>query len=307
MSSPGRRAVVRAFRMDPVEQVRPSYASEVPRLSPLTPVAGAVTAAPPISRPTSGPTTGSRSASTRILFPFRLEILGFPVARLEVASDRPLALVVARLCDVWPDGASTLITRGLMNLSHHAGHEEPQDLVPGERFVAEVTAQLDRLLGPSRAPPSSCHLAFILAVGLAVPEPVTLSLFVGGASSLQLPLADGIAAYLPPEHFSSPEQAATPAHSPAGSAGRHSRTVLRDVASGTVEFVSRTSASEPLRLLESGLEYSEDECDLHRIVEGEPLSAFASSERADRDRPGRLAHKRSGRSAPCPRRPKSSS
>ena len=43
-----------------------------------------------------------------------LEILGFPLARLEVSSDRPLALVVARLCDLWPDGESNLITRGTL-------------------------------------------------------------------------------------------------------------------------------------------------------------------------------------------------
>ena len=67
-----------------------------------------------------------------------LEILGFPRARLEVSSDVPQALVAVRLCDVWPDGASTLITRGVRNLTHRHGDDEPVALVPGERYVVEV-------------------------------------------------------------------------------------------------------------------------------------------------------------------------
>ena len=39
--------------------------------------------------------------------PERLEILGYPEVTLRLESDRPLALVIVRLCEVWPDGAST--------------------------------------------------------------------------------------------------------------------------------------------------------------------------------------------------------
>jgi putative CocE/NonD family hydrolase len=53
-----------------------------------------------------------------------LEILGNAVAALKLSSDQPQALVAARLCDVWPDGSSTLITRGILNLSQRnpTGH-----------------------------------------------------------------------------------------------------------------------------------------------------------------------------------------
>ena len=54
-----------------------------------------------------------------------LEILGFPEASLELAVDRPNALVAVRLCDVFPDGTSALVTRGLLNLSHRESHEHP--------------------------------------------------------------------------------------------------------------------------------------------------------------------------------------
>ena len=61
-----------------------------------------------------------------------LEILGVVRARLLVSSDQPVALVAARLCDVAPDGASTLVTRGLLNLTHRESDEWPAPLPPGE-------------------------------------------------------------------------------------------------------------------------------------------------------------------------------
>ena len=61
----------------------------------------------------------------------RLELLGFPEVALTLASDRPCALVAARLCDVAPDGVSTLVTTGVLNLTHRESHEHPTPLVPG--------------------------------------------------------------------------------------------------------------------------------------------------------------------------------
>jgi putative CocE/NonD family hydrolase len=61
----------------------------------------------------------------------RLEILGAPVVELDVAADEPQALLAARLNDVQPDGTSTLVTYGLLNLCHREGHAEPAALEPG--------------------------------------------------------------------------------------------------------------------------------------------------------------------------------
>ena len=69
----------------------------------------------------------------------RLEILGFPAVDLTVSVDRPLALLCIRLCDVAQDGSSTLVTRGLLNLAHREGHEEPVPLVPGTRYAVTVS------------------------------------------------------------------------------------------------------------------------------------------------------------------------
>ena len=67
-----------------------------------------------------------------------VEILGQPAAVLALAADQPLALVVVRLCDVLEDGRSCLITRGLLNLTHRHGHDQPEPVVPGEPMTVRV-------------------------------------------------------------------------------------------------------------------------------------------------------------------------
>jgi predicted acyl esterase len=68
----------------------------------------------------------------------RLEILGAPVLTLDVASDRPNALVYVRLCDVAPDGASTRVSFATLNLTHRNGHARPEPLTPGKRYRVRV-------------------------------------------------------------------------------------------------------------------------------------------------------------------------
>jgi uncharacterized protein len=60
-----------------------------------------------------------------------LEVLGYGRLHLTVTSPAPVAYLSAKLCDVFPDGTSTLVTRGLLNLTHRIGHEHPQPLAPG--------------------------------------------------------------------------------------------------------------------------------------------------------------------------------
>ncbi|RPI06070.1 MAG: hypothetical protein EHM63_08865, partial [Actinobacteria bacterium] len=44
-------------------------------------------------------------------------VLGRPLARIELRVDEPRAQVIARLCDVGPDGSSTLVSMGALNTS----------------------------------------------------------------------------------------------------------------------------------------------------------------------------------------------
>ncbi len=67
-----------------------------------------------------------------------LPIVGQPVVRLRVAADQPEAFVFARLCDVWPDGESHLITRGNLNLTHRDSNADPTPLEPGTFYDVEI-------------------------------------------------------------------------------------------------------------------------------------------------------------------------
>ena len=74
-------------------------------------------------------------------FSAELEIMGHPRLALTVASTAPVAFVSAKLCDVWPDGTSALVSRGILNLTHRGSHEYPEPLeVDGE---VDVIIELD--------------------------------------------------------------------------------------------------------------------------------------------------------------------
>ncbi|MFW5830393.1 MAG: CocE/NonD family hydrolase, partial [Planctomycetota bacterium] len=75
-----------------------------------------------------------------------VEILGMPMLQVELSSDQPEAMLAARLSDVRPDGATTRITYGLLNLSDRDGHAHPQPLVPGktERVLLSLNGVAQR-------------------------------------------------------------------------------------------------------------------------------------------------------------------
>lgn len=70
--------------------------------------------------------------------PGELEVLGHPRLRLAVTSSHPVAFLSARLCDVFPDGASALVSRGVLNLAHREGHDRPTPLEPGTPTAVEL-------------------------------------------------------------------------------------------------------------------------------------------------------------------------
>ena len=68
-------------------------------------------------------------------------LVGHPVARLRVSVDQPVASLSVKLCDVFADGCSALVSRGSLNLAHRAGSADPTPLAPGEAY--EVDVELD--------------------------------------------------------------------------------------------------------------------------------------------------------------------
>jgi predicted acyl esterase len=69
------------------------------------------------------------------------EILGQCELQVEVTASKPVAFLSAKLCDVFPDGTSALITRGMLNLTHRNSSVKPEPLVPGEPVA--VTIELE--------------------------------------------------------------------------------------------------------------------------------------------------------------------
>jgi predicted acyl esterase len=68
-----------------------------------------------------------------------IDILGAPELLVTLSADKPQANIAVRLCDVHPDGASELISYGVLNLTHRNSHEFPEPLIPGEVFTTRVT------------------------------------------------------------------------------------------------------------------------------------------------------------------------
>ncbi|GCF95626.1 hydrolase [Enterococcus florum] len=67
-----------------------------------------------------------------------VNIFGYPRIEIELSSDKPNAMLYASLCDVAPDGASTRVSYGVMNLTHLQGHDKVVPLTPGEKVNAFV-------------------------------------------------------------------------------------------------------------------------------------------------------------------------
>lgn len=67
------------------------------------------------------------------------EIVGAPVLRLRLSSDKRQGQMAVRLNHVHPDGARTRITYGVLNLTHRHGNAAPEEMVPGRAEEIELT------------------------------------------------------------------------------------------------------------------------------------------------------------------------
>lgn len=116
-------------------------------------------------------------------------VVGHPVARLRVSADAPAASLSVKLCDVFSDGTSALVSRGTLDLAFRDGiHGAPVALVPNEPFDVEVV--LDAC---AYAWSPGQRLRVSIAGSdwpntVAPPAPVTLTVHEG---ELVLPLLDG--------------------------------------------------------------------------------------------------------------------
>ncbi len=97
-----------------------------------------------------------------------IEILGFSVLALDLAADTPGGLVAVTLCEVFPDGAATRVTYGLLNLTHRDGHERPEALETGRRYSVSVQLNAAAHRFEARQPAADRRFHRLLAACLAV-------------------------------------------------------------------------------------------------------------------------------------------
>ena len=137
----------------------------------------------------------------------RIEIWGAPAATLEIAVDRPVAFIAVRLNDIAPDGASTRVTYGLLNLTHRHGHERPEPLEPGKRYRVAVAMNHVAHAFPAGHKVRLAVSTSYWPIAWPAPEPVTVSLFTG-ESFVDLPVRPPDPRDAALEPFQSPERAA---------------------------------------------------------------------------------------------------
>jgi putative CocE/NonD family hydrolase len=209
--------------------------------------------------------------------PERTELLGRPRLGLRVASDQPAAFVVARLCDVAPDGTSTLITRGVLNLCHHAGHDEPRALEPGVPVDVELA-----LKSVAYALPAGHRIRLAISTSYwpwlwPSPVPATLTIATAGASRLGLPIRAPRAEDAQLRAFEPP---VSPPPLPLVRLRDRApeQTVTRDDIARTVEMHMRRNFAGAYRL-PSGLEYDDDDPVRFTLHEDDPLSARVQCDR----------------------------
>jgi uncharacterized protein len=117
-------------------------------------------------------------------------LVGHPVVRVRVAADQPQASLSVKLCDVFGDGTSALVSRGTLDLAYRDGvHGMPTPLARGTAYDVEVT--LDAC-AYSWDPANRLRVSIAGADWpntIAPPAPVVLTV-LGGAVELPLLVGD---------------------------------------------------------------------------------------------------------------------
>ncbi|MCA9931089.1 MAG: CocE/NonD family hydrolase [Anaerolineales bacterium] len=199
-----------------------------------------------------------------------MEILGYPKVDLALAVDQPLALVSVRLCDVAPDGASTLVSWGLLNLTHRDSHEAPTALEPGRRY--DITVQLNvkayQLPTGHRWRVSVSPTNFRHA--WPSPQPVTLQLFTGEGCRLRLPvrLPQTADANLPPFD---PAEVSPPLPIETLRSESRQQYIRRDIVNGVTEMVLDGDNGR-IRFTDTGMITEDIDHETLTICDDDPLS-----------------------------------
>ena len=196
-------------------------------------------------------------------------LLGAPELDLLVTVDEPHVNLIARLCDVYPDGTSALMTYGVLNLSHRDSHEHPQPCPVGTPFRVKLRLNdLGRTVSKGhriRLAITNQHWPILW------PQPRLSTLAVmAGDSTLTLPVR-------PPSPRDSevrfePVETAPPVPITILEEGFNRRTVTEDVGSG-LQTITLVSDHGRYRYDDRGITVSSAVSDTFEIRPDDPLSA----------------------------------
>lgn len=164
-----------------------------------------------------------------------LQVVGAPVAVLRLSAAQPQASVAVRLTSVSPDGASTLLSFGVLNLSHRASPEHPEPLTPGAAETVTV-----RLKPVAVRVPAGHRLRVAVSTAYwpmtwPAAEPVELTIDAGG-SAIEIPVLP-TAAPTEPVAFGDPVTADGPAVDPVAPSRFERSTSVDDDGRAVVEAV----------------------------------------------------------------------
>jgi putative CocE/NonD family hydrolase len=163
-----------------------------------------------------------------------IDLLGFPILEAKVASDRPVAQIAAVLSAVDTDGAATMLTYGVLNLTHRRSHEAPEPMPEGK--AEPIRVQLN-VCGQRIAAGQRIRLALSSAywpILWPAPERATLTL-VAGTARLALPVRTARPEDAALPEFGPPE-GAQPLEAEQLSAGTSCRRIVSDLTTGTETF-----------------------------------------------------------------------
>ncbi len=213
----------------------------------------------------------------------QMTILGAPEVVLRLSVDRPQALVAVRLNEVTPDGRSTRVTFGLLNLSHRFGNATPTHMTPDR--VETVTVRLNDT-AYRFSPGNRIRLAISTSYWPMVwpsPEPATLTLVCEG-SVVVMPNYPGPPSDAVPPVFAEPDLA--PPH-PVDvlETGFSDLDLVRDMSDNTV-VLHRRESSGRRRLADLDLVVCKETEEVFSIGEDDPVTASMTTARVVRGERG---------------------
>ena len=199
-----------------------------------------------------------------------IDIVGAPEITLTLTSNRPVAMVAVRLCDVHPDGASTRITYGVLNLCHRHGSENAQPLVPGEAVT--MSFKLDDIA--YRVPAG--HILRVAVSSsywpMVWPSPAQVSLTLQ-SGQISVPVREAATG----DEWTFPEpEAASPWQIETLRAGSNSRSIEHNQVSGKIALLIEDDFGEA-RDKDHGLIHGGIARERWEIHPDDPLSAYGET------------------------------